>query len=234
MSVRQCAGQVASTSTPRRPSPVSCARLRVRAFTAALATRYGARPPAVPGPLIRPRQAESVTTRPHRRSTMPGTNVDTAWNTPSRSVDITRRHSASSVRSVFDIGALITAAEQTSTSTAASGPSRPGSARTAAGVGDVGVDPDRVEALGDQDLGGRRSTVGVAAVHHHGGPGPAQPAGDLQPDPPAAAGHQRDASLELTGHPDQPATPAASGAPVGTLRPPGRGSASRRPRRPGR
>ncbi len=75
MSVRQWPGHIASTSTPRLPMPCSWARLRTKALTPALATRYGASPPALPGPLIRPRQALTTTTRPGRRSTIPRTNA---------------------------------------------------------------------------------------------------------------------------------------------------------------
>jgi hypothetical protein len=82
-------GQIASTSSPRAPIPVSCARFRTSAFTPALLIRYGARPPAFPGPDILPRHAEKITTRPLRASAIGGTSSLTTINVESKLIDQT-------------------------------------------------------------------------------------------------------------------------------------------------
>ncbi|CAB4708123.1 unannotated protein [freshwater metagenome] len=116
MSVREWLGQIASTKKPRLPKPVSCARFLTSAFTPALLTRYGARPPALPGPDIRPKHAEKTTTRPLRASTIGAAMMLSAQKTASKLIDITRRHSSFVVLMVFETFSLITPCASTRTS----------------------------------------------------------------------------------------------------------------------
>ena len=67
----------------------------------------------MPGPDIRPKQAEKIMTLPFRASAIGAANVFTAQKTESRLIAMTRRHSSLSVFKVFDIFALITPCAKT-------------------------------------------------------------------------------------------------------------------------
>ena len=93
------------------PFPNSAAKFLVKAFTPALEIRYGASPPAKPGPVNLPKQADTFMIRPLLRAAICGPIAEIRLNVPSRLIDITRRHSWFEVRNVFAIFSLITPAE---------------------------------------------------------------------------------------------------------------------------